>query len=70
MKTTFDVEKMFCEGCAKHVVDAVQAAQPGAEVNVELATGKVEVSPSPAIPDVLVKAIADAGYAARLSATP
>jgi Cu+-exporting ATPase len=68
MTTTFDVKKMTCGGCVKHVAKAVQAAQPGAEVNVDLATGKVEVSPSPQDPAALAKAITDAGYPAQVAA--
>ncbi|MBI3274626.1 MAG: metal-transporting ATPase, partial [Methylocystis sp.] len=68
MATTFDVQKMTCGGCANHVTKAVQAAQPGAEVKVDLAAGKVEVSPSPENPAALAKAITDAGYPARVAA--
>ena len=42
MSTIFDVKEMTCGNCVKHVTKAVQAAQPGAEVNADLATGKVD----------------------------
>jgi Cu+-exporting ATPase len=67
MSTVFNVEKMSCGGCAKHVTKAVQSVSPGAEVNVDLASGKVTVSPSPADATAVAKAVTDAGYPARLA---
>jgi Cu+-exporting ATPase len=68
MTTTFEVKEMTCGNCVKHVTKAVQAAEPGAEVKVDLATGKVEVSPSPKDPAALAKAITEAGYPAQVAA--
>jgi Cu+-exporting ATPase len=68
MTTTFDVKEMSCNMCVKHVTKAVQAVEPGAEVKVDLATGKVEVTPSPKDPEALAKAITDAGYPAQVAA--
>ena len=67
MSTVFDVEKMTCQNCVKHVTKAVQTAQPGAQVQVELSTGKVTVSPSPANPAAIAEAIAEAGYPAKVA---
>ncbi len=67
MSTVFDVKEMSCGGCVKHVTKAVQAAQPGAEVNADLTTGKVTVTPAPKDPAVIAKAITDAGYPAQLA---
>jgi Cu+-exporting ATPase len=67
MTTTFDVKEMTCGNCVKHVTKAVQAAEPGADVKVDLATGKVEVSPSPNDPAALAKAITEAGYPATVA---
>jgi Cu+-exporting ATPase len=67
MSTVFDVKEMTCGNCVKHVTKAVQAAQPGAEVNADLATGKVTVTPAPKDPAALAKAITDAGYPAQLA---
>lgn len=67
MKTTFEVEKMRCKGCAQHIVEAVRAAQPGAKVIVDLVAGKVAVSPAPDNPARLMEAIAEAGYTARVA---
>ncbi len=66
MTAVFSVENMHCKGCARHVVEAVQAAQPGAEVKVDLATKQVEVTPAPKEPQKLAAAIAAAGYPANI----
>ncbi|MBU3889178.1 heavy metal translocating P-type ATPase [Methylosinus sporium] len=68
MTTTFDVQEMSCGKCVKHVTEAVQKAEPQAQVKIDLATGKVEVSPSPEDPEALAKIITDAGYPARVAA--
>jgi Cu+-exporting ATPase len=68
MATTYNVKDMTCGMCVKHVTKAVQAIEPGAEVKVDLATGRVEVTPSPKDPAALAKAITDAGYPAQLAA--
>lgn len=65
MSTMFQVEKMTCHNCARHVTKAVQSVQSAAQVNVDLASGKVEVSPSPSDPAVIAKAITEAGYPAH-----
>lgn len=66
--TTFKVQDMTCNMCVKHVTKAVQAVEPGAEVKVDLATGKVDVSPTPKDPDALARAITEAGYPAQVAA--
>ena len=65
MSTVFQVEKMSCNGCARHVTKAIQTVEAAAQVNVDLASGKVEVTPSPADPALVAKAITEAGYPAR-----
>ncbi|MEF3365119.1 methyltransferase domain-containing protein [Methylocystis sp. 9N] len=67
MTTMFHVEKMRCSGCAKHVTEAVQAALPGAKIDIDLATGTVAVSPTPDQPASVIKAIAEAGYTAHVA---
>jgi Cu+-exporting ATPase len=67
MSTVFDVKEMTCGNCVKHVTKAVQAAQPGAEVNADLATGKITVTPAPKDPSAIAKAITEAGYPAQLA---
>ena len=65
MSTVFQVEKMSCNHCARAVTKAVQSVQPNAEVKVDLASGRVEVSPDLPQPAAVAKAIEDAGYPAR-----
>jgi Cu+-exporting ATPase len=67
MSTVFDVKEMTCGNCVKHVTKAVQALLPGAEVNADLASGKVSVKPAPKDPAAIAKAITDAGYPAQLA---
>lgn len=66
--TTFNVQDMTCNMCVKHVTKAVQAVEPGADVKVDLASGRVDVSPTPKDPEALAKAITDAGYPAQVAA--
>jgi P-type Cu+ transporter len=68
MATTYNVKDMTCNMCVKHVTKAVQAVEPNAEVKIDLATGKVEVSPAPKDPAALAQAITEAGYPAQLAA--
>jgi Cu+-exporting ATPase len=66
--TTFEVKRMTCDNCVKHVIEAVQVVAPSAEVKVDLASGMVQVSPSPEDPAALAKAITKAGYPAKVAA--
>jgi len=68
MTTTFEVKEMSCDNCAKHVTKAVKTVEPTAEVQVDLSTGKVDVTPSPKNPEALAKAITEAGYPAKVAA--
>ena len=66
--TTFEVTEMSCGNCVKHVTKAIKTMEPAAEVQVDLATSKVDVTPSPENPEALAKAITDAGYPAKVGA--
>ena len=66
--TTFNVKDMTCNMCVKHVTKAVQAVEPNADVKVDLATGKVDVTPAPKDAQALAKAITEAGYPAQVAA--
>lgn len=62
--TTYNVKGMTCGHCVKAVTAAVQQVDAQARVEVDLATGKVQVDstlPAPAIE----RAIAEAGYEAQ-----
>lgn len=65
--TTFQVEKMNCNGCAGHVAEAMRAVCPEAEVKVDLAAKRVEVSPEVGDPQRVAKAVTDAGYPAQVA---
>ena len=65
--TTFQVEKMSCGGCVKHVTKAVQSVAADANVAVDLATGRVDVTPAPQDAQAVIRAIAEAGYPATLA---
>jgi copper chaperone CopZ len=65
MATVFQVEKMSCSKCAGRVTKAIQSVQSAAQVNIDLASGKVEVEPSPADPAAIAQLITEAGYPAR-----
>jgi cation transport ATPase len=66
--TTFNVSDMTCGMCVKHVTKAVQAVEPGAEVKVDLASGRVDVTPAPKDAQALAQAITEAGYPAQVAA--
>ena len=65
--TTFKVEKMSCGGCVKHVTKAVHSVASNANVSVDLATGRVDVTPSPQDAQAVIRAITEAGYPAALA---
>jgi copper chaperone len=60
----FQVAGMNCGHCVKAVQDAVQAVDPQARVQVELAQGQVQVD-STQSRESLAGAIAEAGYAVQ-----
>jgi copper chaperone len=58
---TLQVKGMTCNHCAKAVTQAVKEIDPGAEVNVDLPSGRVEVETSAASAAV-AGAVTEAGY--------
>lgn len=62
MKQVFDVEGMSCNHCVKAVTKAVQLLDPQAQVQIDLASKKVEVE-STQTREAIAQAIADEGYA-------
>ncbi|OWJ96910.1 copper resistance protein CopZ [Pseudomonas sp. A46] len=60
----FKVQGMSCGHCVRAVTQAVQALDPAAEVQVDLASGEVRVSSRLADAQVL-EAIREEGYAAE-----
>jgi copper chaperone CopZ len=59
----FDVPDMSCGHCVAAITRAVQAVDPQARVEVDLAARRVRVDPAQADADALAAAIRDAGYA-------
>lgn len=61
MATTFRVDGMTCAGCARAVTNAIRAAAPDAEVEVDVARGLVTVAGAPA-EAVVRNAVETAGF--------
>jgi copper chaperone len=62
-----NVEGMTCNHCVKAVTRAVQSVDPGAEVDVDLESGKVRVKGQGSA-DTLSRVINEAGYKASAAA--
>lgn len=60
MSDTYTVHGMTCGGCAKSVTNAIHAAAPGAQVDVDLEAKTVTVEG--AIEDAVRQAVTDAGF--------
>ena len=61
---SFDVRGMSCGHCVKAVTTSIHEIDPTAKVDVDLASGRVEVDSSRPL-DAIAMAIVDAGYEAR-----
>lgn len=59
---TFDVQDMSCGHCVASITKAVQAADPQAKVEVDLARHRVQVQPAQADAAAVQQAIAAAGF--------
>jgi len=62
MNQTFNVQGMTCGHCERAVTQAVKTLDPQAEINIDRATGKVEVK-SDQPREALIAAITEQGYA-------
>ena len=58
----FEVKDMTCGHCARTITEAVQAADPGAQVQIDLPTHRVAIEPVKAGDAGLGAAIREAGY--------
>ncbi len=58
---SFDIPNMTCGHCVRSITEAVQAADPAAQVQADLASHRVQVT-STAPRDLLVKQLVEAGY--------
>ncbi|MFN6997096.1 MAG: heavy-metal-associated domain-containing protein [Aquincola tertiaricarbonis] len=59
---SFEVNDMSCGHCVRAITQAVQQADPGAQVQVDLDAHRVQVQPVAADASVLRAAIEEAGY--------
>lgn len=59
---SFRVDDMTCGHCVGVITEALQAADRGAAVRVDLAAHRVEVDPASADAATLADAIREAGY--------
>lgn len=59
---TFDVQDMSCGHCVASITKAVQAADPQARVEVDLARRRVQVQPGGSDLAAIRQAIAAAGF--------
>ncbi|MBI5269017.1 MAG: heavy-metal-associated domain-containing protein [Burkholderiales bacterium] len=66
---TFEVKDMTCGHCVGAITQALQAADPAARVEVDLAGHLVRVEPAAADAAALARAIEDAGYTPQPVAT-
>lgn len=64
MTATFQVQNVHCASCANRITKAIQAVHPGAEVRVEVESGRVTVGPAGDAAAILA-AMEAAGYPAR-----
>jgi copper chaperone len=58
----FEVNDMTCGHCANTIADAIEAADPGARVEIDLSTHRVQIQPVAGDEMRLAGAIAAAGY--------
>ena len=58
----FEVQDMTCGHCARAITQAVQAVDPGAQVQIDLAAHRVAIDSAQAAAAALGDAIREAGY--------
>jgi copper chaperone len=63
---TFQVDDMTCGHCVASITRAVQAADPGAQLRIDLPTHRVAVEPATADAQTLMDAMTEAGYTPRV----
>jgi len=59
---SFDVNDMTCGHCVSAITKALKAADPGAKVQIDLATRRVQIEPTESDEAELSDAIKEAGY--------
>lgn len=58
----FEVKDMTCGHCVSAITQAVEQADPGAQVGIDLPRQRVTIEPARADAQALQAAIAEAGY--------
>ena len=58
---SFEIPNMTCGHCVRAVTEAVKAADPAAELQIDLPTHRVQVQTS-AVREVVVAQLVEAGY--------
>jgi copper chaperone len=59
---TFEVQDMSCGHCVGTITQAVKALDAQAQVQIDLASHRVEIEPATADAEALREAIAEAGF--------
>ncbi len=62
---SFEVPDMTCGHCVKAITQAVQAADPAAQVSADLAQHRVQISGGNTSAEALAAVISDAGYSPK-----
>ena len=60
--TSFEVKDMTCGHCVSSITKAVKEVDPGAKLQIDLATHRVTIDPTAADAAALSSAIRGAGY--------
>jgi copper chaperone len=63
--TAFIVDGMTCDGCARAVARAIQAAAPGVHVTVDRAARRIDVDDAAIDTEALRRALDEAGFSLR-----
>ena len=66
-KIVLNVEGMTCDGCVEAVKRVIRKADPTAELEIDLSSGRVEAVTLVAAQD-LAQVVSKSGYAAHLAA--
>jgi copper chaperone len=61
----YTVDGMTCDGCARAVTRAIEAALPGVTVRVDRTERRVEIDGAPIDERALRRALDDAGFSLR-----
>jgi copper chaperone CopZ len=66
VKITLRISGMSCQNCVHHVTDALKAVNGVTDVVLDLVSGNAVVEHTGVRTDLLIKAVNDAGYEAKI----